>query len=115
MISPDTGTRQNTSFDAAGNVLAYVDARGATATTTYDALNRPLTVTYSDGATITYTYDTGSYGIGRLTQMVDPAGTTAWGYNINGHVISKTEQVASVSPTTLTTSYTYNSGGRSPA
>ena len=78
--SPDTGATTRT-FDAAGNLLTSTDARAKVGTYTYDALNRPLKITWTGGETITYTYDTGTYGIGHLAKMVDPAGTTSFTYD----------------------------------
>src|SRR5262245_21875456 len=63
--SPDTGTTNNTVYDAAGNLKTTIDARGVTANYTYDALNRPTQVIYSGGGfatvTVTYGYDGGTF------------------------------------------------------
>jgi RHS repeat-associated protein len=99
-LSPDSGGTNRT-FDAAGNVLTSTDANGHETKFTYDALNRTKTITYSDGQKITLTYDTGKYGIGHLTQMNDPAGVTAWDYDINGHVTEKQQTTGSIVLTNL--------------
>jgi RHS repeat-associated protein len=108
VTSPDTGAAIRT-FDAAGNLLTSTDARGKVATYTYDALNRPLKFTGTGDETISYTYDTGAYGIGHLSKVVEPAGTTSFTYNQFGQVLSKTQVTGAV---TLTVTYTYDAVGR---
>jgi RHS repeat-associated protein len=111
-VSSDTGMTTNT-YDAAGNVLTKTDARGATATYTYDNLNRATQVVYSKSGnpdeTHTFTYDVGANAKGRLTQVTDPAATTAWIYSSQGRVASKSQTVGSV---TRSVSYGYNSAGQ---
>jgi RHS repeat-associated protein len=109
ITSPDTGATSKT-YDAAGNVLTSTDANGNTVTYTYDALNRVTNAAYTGGANIAYTYDTGANGIGHLTLMTDPAGSTAWAYDIFGHVVQKQQQAAG--GIVLTTSYAYDLYGR---
>lgn len=79
LTSPDSGT-SNETFDAAGNVLTRTDAKGQVGTYTYDALNRVLTATYTKSPatpiSITYSYDQGTDGIGHLTGITEPAGST---------------------------------------
>jgi RHS repeat-associated protein len=104
LASPDTGLTTKT-YDAAGNVAESIDARGRTAIYTHDALGRISHVAYSDGKTITYEYDQGANGVGRLTSMSDPGGTTAWTYDIHGRVTSREQRRGAVS---LTTRRTYN-------
>jgi RHS repeat-associated protein len=106
--SPDTGETTRT-FDAAGNVLTSTDARDKVGTYKYDALNRPLTITWTGGETVTYTYDTGTYGIGHLDKMADPAGTTSFTYNQFGQVLTKSQVTGAV---TLPVTYTYDAFGR---
>lgn len=106
--SPDTGTTAKT-YDAAGNVASSTDARGQTTTYAYDALNRPTKATVADGSSITWQYDQGTNGVGRLTTMIDPSGSTAWNYGSHGRMTQKQQQTGSV---TLTTSMTYDSSGR---
>jgi RHS repeat-associated protein len=108
ITSPDTGTTGNT-YDAAGNILTSTDARSKVATYNYDALNRTTTISYTGGASIGYTYDTGSNGIGHLTQMVDPAGTTTWSYDQFGNVLTRSQTTGAL---TLTTTYTYDADKR---
>jgi len=107
-ISPDRSVTTYT-HDAAGNVLTKTDARGMTSRYTYDALNRLTTATHADGSTETYTYDTGTYGIGRLTQVTDSTGSVDYRYDVLGRLTSKVQKVGTK---TFTTSYTYDAQGR---
>jgi YD repeat-containing protein len=106
--SPDMGTTTNV-YDAAGNVISSTDALGRKTTYTYDALNRCTKAIFDDGKTITYGYDQGPYGIGHLTEMTDPSGTTTWSYNKYGKVIKKQQRT---DETTLTMKTSYDSAGR---
>jgi RHS repeat-associated protein len=108
IISPDTGTTVMT-YDAAGNLLTSTDARSKVATYSYDALSRTTTISYTGGASIGFTYDSGTNGTGHLTQMVDPAGTTAWTYDQFGNVLTKKQTTGAL---TLTTTYTYDADER---
>ncbi|MGH6839236.1 MAG: RHS repeat-associated core domain-containing protein, partial [Methylocella sp.] len=104
IVSPDTGVTANT-FDEAGNAVTSTDARGDKSVYSYDALNRVTKAAFADGKVITYQYDQGAHGIGRLTAMSDPGGTTTWGYNLHGQVNRKQQTSGAV---TLTTRRTYN-------
>ncbi len=106
--SPDTGATAKT-YDAAGNLLTSTDARGAKTVYSYDALNRLANTTFADGKTIAWQYDQGTNGIGRLTGMADPSGSTTWSYDIHGRVIQKQQQTGTI---TLTTSMAYDAAGR---
>jgi len=113
-VSPDTGTTTRT-FDAAGNVKTSTDARSAKATTTYDAAGRATRIVHSQtgftSETHTFQWDGGTTGApnakGRLTQVVDPSGTTKWSYTPQGRVSSRQQVSGSV---TLTTSYAWANG-----
>jgi RHS repeat-associated protein len=108
--SPDAGHSTSTP-DAVGNVVKGVDANGHPLAYSYDALNRLVHVSRSDTNTVLerYTYDqtdaAHSNGVGRLTSMTDPSGTTNWSYDINGHVLKKTQVTGGF---TLVTSYGYD-------
>jgi YD repeat-containing protein len=102
--SPDTGVTAKT-YDAAGNTLTSTDARGDKTTYAYDALNRVTRAAFADGTAILYQYDQGANGMGRLTAMSDPGGTTSWAYNVHGQVTSKQQTSGWL---TLTTSRAYN-------
>ena len=115
LASPDTGSATST-YDAAGNLKTRLDARGVTATYTYDAINRVTKIVYSKSGTTsethTFTYDGGTtpppYSKGRLTQLVDSAGTTKWTYEAHGRVLTKAQTVAN----TKTVTYAYNAAGQ---
>jgi RHS repeat-associated protein len=107
--SPDAGTMSNT-YDAAGNLVTSQDANGNTSTYTYDALNRVTKRTQSNGSAISYQYDQGTNGIGRLTGMTDPTGTTTWAYNRYGQVNLRQNTIGTAPPLTTHWVYTSNTG-----
>ncbi len=100
--SPDTG-ETTYQYDNAGRLVSSTDAKGQTTTYAYDNLNR-LIQSQAGSLTTTYTYDQGTNGLGRLTHIADPSGTTQYGYDILGNVIQKTQTVGS---RTLTINYQY--------
>ena len=102
IASPDTGVTQST-FDSGGNLYTRTDARGSTATYFYDALNRMTQVVYPD-QTFKYTYDQGTNAVGRLSNLTDGSGQTAFTYDALGRVIQKQQIVGSV---TLAVGYSY--------
>jgi RHS repeat-associated protein len=106
--SPDTGATANT-YDAAGNLLTSTDARGLTTTYAYDAINRLTQTLFADGKQIVHAYDQGANGLGRLTRITDPSGSTAWTYEAHGRVLQKQQTVGT---TILTTRYAYGAKGR---
>ncbi|MBL3601780.1 MAG: RHS domain-containing protein [gamma proteobacterium endosymbiont of Lamellibrachia anaximandri] len=106
--SPNTGLTANT-YDEAGNLLTKTDARGIVTTYSYDALNRLTAIQYPTASlNITLTYDQGQYGAGRLTGMNDPSGTTAYGYDAQGNLISQSWTHNGV---THTVQYGYDAAG----
>ncbi len=115
LVSPDTWVATST-FDAAGNLQTRLDALGVTTTYSYDALNRVARIVYSKtGATSEthdFEYDGGSSGApnakGRLTRLVDTAGTTTWTYDPHGRVTTATQTVG----TAKTIRYAYNAAGQ---
>ncbi|CAB1058714.1 Rhs family protein, partial [Olavius sp. associated proteobacterium Delta 1] len=118
ITSPDTGTARF-SYDAAGNLVQKTDAKAIEVSYDYDDLNRLTQITFPDSAqNITYSYDTGGNGIGRRTGMTDPAGSTRFGYDSRGRLVSKVSTVNSVaysisrvySPASRLSSMTYPSG-----
>ena len=104
ITSPDSGVTTNT-YDPAGNVLTSTDARGKTTSYSYDALNRVVKQVFANGNSVAFQYDQGAYGVGHLTGMTDPTGTTGWGYNRHGQVNLKQQTIG---PVTLTTHAAYN-------
>ncbi|NBQ68298.1 MAG: RHS repeat protein [Nitrosomonadaceae bacterium] len=122
-VSADRGTTAYT-YDSAGNLKTVLDARGVKHTYSWDALNRPIQRAHSvptgvaATASIAWSYDAGPNGIGRLTGMTDESGSTAFGYDPYGRLLTKTQTVKLVSGngTTInyihTLSYQYDSFGR---
>ena len=111
--SPDTGLTRY-AYGQAGNLTHKMDAKGVQVEYNSDYLNRvtaaiyPATVDYA-GFTIGYTYDQRTNGKGHLTDMSDPSGTIAFGYDARGRLVQKTSTINSVSyPVT----YAYGPGGR---
>lgn len=112
--SPDTGNASY-SYDAAGNIAQYIDARGVVVTSTYDALDRRASTSYSTSATlgVTYSYDepnsatgcTASYPIGRLTRIVENAVTTVYCYDARGNITQK-RQIQGTATDSSTFNYT---------
>ncbi|MCU7920888.1 MAG: RHS repeat protein [Candidatus Thiodiazotropha sp. (ex Epidulcina cf. delphinae)] len=108
--SPDTGATSYT-VDEAGNRLTQTDARGVTVSYAYDALNRLTAIHYPDPSLdVGYTYDQGTHGIGQLTQMSDAQGSTDYGYNAYGELISQTRTSSDAIVTTF--GYAYDTHGR---
>lgn len=118
LISPDTGTTNNTSFDAAGNLKASTDARGVLAIYDYDELNRPKQVVYSRAGatsrTVNWTYDqtgaTFGYGVGRLTTAGSPDATTTFRYDALGRVTMTVQSGSAGNP--LVVNYDYDDAGQ---
>ena len=112
-VSPDAGTTVYTR-DARGLVTQETDGRGVVTSSTYDNAGRLLTETYAaaPAENVTYAYDSitgGNKGKGRLTQITDQSGTTAWVYDALGRIITDTRVIAGK---TYVTSYVYNAAGR---
>jgi len=110
--SPDVGTITYVR-DALGNITQRTDARAVVAQYAYDAAGRLTGVTYPSSAAenVTLTYDQttgGNLGLGRLTQIVDEAGTTALTYNAAGLVASRDLTISGI---TLTTTFEYDAAG----
>src|SRR2546423_7402585 len=88
MSDPDAGSLSY-AYDANGNLVQSVDARGAPGTVFrgYDGLNRPLwhnTTNSPSGAYYTYSYDStagGNAGVGRLTGETFTNGSLSGGYS----------------------------------
>jgi RHS repeat-associated protein len=120
--SPDTGLTSFT-YDAAGNLATKTDARGIKATYGYDDLNRVTSTVYTNTTavppnpavlnttleTVTYAYDGCSNGKGRLCSITDKTGVTAYAYDLNDRIVSKSQTVAGL---TQTVSYRYNAAGQ---
>jgi len=99
---------QTFTYDLAGNMLtAKVVATGTTVTMDYDDDARPSHVYQASYPTPTTTY-TYSPSTGRLTSVVDPAGTTTYDYNANGQLFHLTDPFNTTSQVT----YGYDPKGR---
>jgi RHS repeat-associated protein len=99
-ISPDRGT-SSYEYDAAGRMIAATDGRGQRISYRYDILGR-LTAKLPDGRpqdNVRYIWDvpgvTGSFGIGRLSQVEDATGITKFAYDHRGNVITKQQKIGS--------------------
>src|SRR6185312_14699771 len=105
---PDSGTTVYV-VDDAGNRIQSTDAAGHVVQMSYDALNRLTAKTYPNDPTenITYTYDEAAagFGIGRLTSVIDEAGTMAYVYDARGNVVQETRVI---DLTTYVTTYAYD-------
>jgi RHS repeat-associated protein len=109
-ISPDTGTTAY-SYNPDGTLSSKTDANGAVVTFSYDIAARPTGILFPDPSqNIAFTYDSplSSYGLGRLTGMSDPSGTTVYHYDALGRPIREVTVVQGVS---YTTSYAYDNVG----
>jgi len=119
--SPDTGLTTYT-YDDAGNRTSKTDARGQVVYYQYDALNRltHIAAINSPSENVSYLYDdtgNGSYGIGRLSHIIDVSGKTSFVYDHRGNVVQKTVAINAVSgdqtvQQIYTTSYTYTLADR---
>jgi len=108
-VSSDTGTTTFT-YDIAGNQLSKTDAKNIIVNYSYDALNRLTDIDYpTDALDVTLTYDTGTNSKGRLSQITDGSGTTAYSYNTLGQVSSK---ISTISGKSFSVSYRYNGSGQ---
>jgi RHS repeat-associated protein len=114
--SPVTGITTY-AYDAAGNLTSSIDARGGTTTRTYDAAGRVTAATsaHPDAGTesVTWSYDnavTGHFGIGRMTAMSDPSGSTLYAYDRRG--LLRRETKTYIDSATFTTTYTHDAAGR---
>lgn len=119
MVDPDMGEWAYR-YEAAGNLTKQRDARDRAICFYYDDLDRLAGKTYHAGITdldvltcpsepydVSYDYDAGAYGLGRRTKMRADAGTTMWGYDARGRVVTETQSVGALG--TYTTTYAYNS------
>ena len=118
MDDPDMGywTYQ---YDALGNLTQQTDARGCVTGLEYDEFNRLLEKSLqqcqrrscatiaANTSPVSYTYDDGTNGIGRRTGMEDGSGSTLWGYDLRGRLVTETVGITGVG--TYTTHWTYNS------
>ena len=123
VVSPDTGTAGMT-YDAAGNLLSRTDSRGVLAQHSYDNLDRLTSTVLSQpgqaNQTYGWTYDQtgGMYtnGMGRLTSITFPEGSSSYAYDAQGRITLARQILtpnASANPQAVVqyTSYAYDSAG----
>ncbi len=119
LSSPDTGLSE-TEYDAGGNAVLFVDARGIEEIRVHDAAGRLVERAFSDATpAIQYTYDvqdaacTAIAGIhpgrGRLTALRDESGTTHYCHDRFGRVVRKVQVTKGQS---LAVDYAYTPGDR---
>ena len=129
MTDPDMGTWYY-KYDGVGNLIAQIDARDTAINSYYDGLNRLRGKTYSTnvsnpssyvrpgdpgygGYTIKYYYDEAGYGSskGRLTRVIDEAGSLTQSYDVRGRLTSETRTITGA-PNPFTQSYSYDAADR---
>lgn len=102
--SPVTGLENNW-YDAAGNLIKKIDAKGITVNYQYDALNRVTSLAYGNAELDqTYVYDEGIYGKNKLTSFTLGDQHTRYQYNFLGQI---TQQTVIIEQNTFITLYEY--------
>src|SRR5579884_2989308 len=108
-------------YDSVGNLTQQTDAKGQNLFFQYDEINRLLQKDYGTqkalgSGDVQYSYDSSTvftaptyFEVGRLTQVVDAAETSRFGYDKMGR-ISRTDKI--VDGVTYTTQTGYDLGGR---
>ena len=106
-LAPGVTDDQTFSFDQSGNVLsANVVSSGTTIAAEYDNDGRLWKVYQASypAPTSTFAYDPST---GRLSSVVDPAGTTSYAYNANGQLSDMTDPFSATHVI-----YSYDTAGR---
>jgi RHS repeat-associated protein len=123
--SPVTGTTSY-EYDAADRLVTTIDANHAGTTRTYDVLGRVLAANStrewdplndSLDETVTWTYDIGLWGVGRLSSMTDPTGSTSYTYDRRGLLLTQVTSLAAseIAPKQYTTGFRYDADGNRSA
>jgi len=115
--SPDRGTTIYAQHDGLGNPGSVTDARGVTVTHGYDALGRLTSIDYPNDPDTSYQYDAGclngnANGAGRLCKITDESGSTTYGYDARGNVVSKRSIVTGHATNPFDTGYEYDGAER---
>jgi len=112
--SPDRGTLTYW-YDLSGNLVKQVDGDAIETDMAYDNANRIVSKTYPSDATenVAYTYDSGAFGIGRLAEVTEASGSTSFGYDAQGRILTDSKVVTDVSHSaTLKVGYAYDANGK---
>ncbi|GAB1472094.1 hypothetical protein MASR2M66_29720 [Chloroflexota bacterium] len=118
MDDPDMGYWQY-EYDALGNLVKQIDAKGQTVCLVYDDLNRLDGKSYPmDGICslslnfdVNFNYDetSSTNPVGRRTSMSNDSGSTKWDYDPRGRLSTETKTInGALNP--FITSWAYNSG-----
>ena len=107
LISPDSGT-SNFTHDIPNGIDTKTDANGVTHTVTKDVLGRPIQIQHGN-LIETLTYDSSLNGTGQIASLTDSSGSTSWSYNNLGLVSSKTQTINGKS---FTIQYGYDNAGQ---
>jgi len=118
---PDTGQTLY-EYDANGNMIRSVDARGLVVVCKFDMLNRMIRMIFPDSAgaglqTYEYAYDAYAYDpgqpgtnlVGKLAQVVTPACMVSYSYDAEGRTLWERRKIDDV---TYVTATTYDRAGR---
>ncbi|MCK4679304.1 MAG: hypothetical protein KAT48_14315 [Bacteroidales bacterium] len=82
----------NYTYNAFGELIESIDAKGTTTTSVYDDLGRLTTKTIGSEA-INYTYDTEANGLGKPDDVSGYGHTTSYKYDDLGRIYQKTESI----------------------
>lgn len=112
---PDHGTITY-EYDGAGRLTAQTDAKGQRTSLTYDALGRKTTKTTLEGTdaevTVSWRHDEareGYFNTGKLTTIVDEAGSETFDHDAAGNVVKTTRAIDGES---YTFQHAFDDGGR---
>ena len=103
----DTGLTRFT-YDIAGRLNNEARANGLSINYSWDSLDRMLTRS-SAAVTESFVYDQGTNGKGHLTSMSDASGSTTYGYNDGGDLVS---QQSNIVGTNFGTGWSFDASGR---
>jgi YD repeat-containing protein len=98
---------EQSSYDAAGNVIAFRNRSGAWKTLQYDNRNREIATSWSDGVTpaTTTSYNT----LGLVSQRTNATSTLTYNYDAAGQLTQERQAITGAPPKTLT--YQYDQDG----
>jgi RHS repeat-associated protein len=101
---PHTG-RWSYGFDLQGNLVLETDPQGRSTAMDYDALDRLISKRLADGRRFQWIWDEGGAAadaIGRLTSIIDPAGTRSLAYDALGRLTDDARRIDGVEYATHT-------------